>query len=135
MPGAVLRVSGAKVNVRRFLEDTTLAPSTVYWKGQLRFKSSKKPSLSNGFNISVSEASGDELQRQVRDAKRFLLKHVKDIRRMRRLRLNAVLDFGVNAEQSEGALFCRFDGALVSALAVAGISLEVSFYGALGPER
>jgi len=103
----------------------------VFWKGQPRFEGSKKPSLLNGFNLSVSDASGDHLLRQVRDAKRFLSRNSKDIGRLRRLRLTAVLDFGVNAEQSRGALFCRFDSALLSTLAVAGIDLEVSLYGAL----
>jgi hypothetical protein len=128
MSGAVLRVSGSKAGVARFLESTAWVPLTVYWKGQPRFAGSRKISLVNGFNLSVSDASGSNLPQQVRDAKRFLARNGKEIGRLRRLRLTAVLDFGVDAATKGGVFFLRFDQHLISALAVAGFGLEVSCY-------
>src|SRR2546430_1652382 len=128
MSGAVLRVSGSKAGVARFLESTAWVPLTVYWKGQRRFPGSRKLSLINGFNLAVSDASGSNLPQQVRDAKRFLARNSKEIGRLRRLRLTAVLDFGVNATTNGGVFFLRFDQHLISGLAVAGVGLEVSCY-------
>jgi hypothetical protein len=82
-------------------------PLTVYWKGQSRFPASRKLSLINGFNLSVSDASGTNLPQQVRDAKRFLARNVKEIGSLRRLRLTAVLDFGVDTTTKSGVFFLR----------------------------
>ena len=128
MSGAVLRVSGSKASVARFLKSTSWVPLTIYWKGQPRLPGSRRISLVNGFNLSVSDASGSNLPQQVRDAKRFLSRNVAEIGRLRRLRLTAVLDFGVDAGAKSGVFFCRFDNALISALAVAGFGVEVSYY-------
>src|SRR5882724_6155631 len=107
MSGAVLRVSGSKAGVERFL-----LPLTVYWKGQPHLPGSRRISLVNGFNLSVSDASGSNLPQQVRDAKRFLSRNGVEIDRLRRLRLTAVLDFGVDAGSKSGVFYCRFDQAL-----------------------
>jgi hypothetical protein len=114
--------------VARFLESTPWVPLTVYWKGQPRFPASRKLSSITGFNLLVSDASGSNLPQQVRDAKRFLVRNGKEIGRLRRLRLTAVLDFGVDTDTKSGLFFLRFDQHLISALAVAGLGLEVSCY-------
>ena len=115
--------------MKRFLALTTWKPLTIYWKGQLRFKASKRVSEISGFNLSVSSAHGLQLDRQIRDSKRFLKGEVVEFRRLRRLKLSAVLDFGVETTSEMGLGFYRFDHALLAALAKAGVSLEVSHYG------
>jgi hypothetical protein len=128
MSGAVLRVSGSKAGVARFLKSTSWVPVTVYWKGQPRLPGSRRISLISGFNLSVSDASGNNLPQQIRDAKRFLSHNGAEIGRLRRLRLTAVLDFGVDAGSKTGVFFCRFDKTLISTVAVAGFGLEISYY-------
>jgi len=130
MPGAVLRISGGKLSVTRFLATTRWKPTTIFWKGERRFKSSTRVSEINGFNLSVSNASGSRLDQQVRHAKRFLIREQSEFRRLSRLKLHSCLDFGVHAVSDTGIAFYRFDIDLLIALAKAGVELEVSHYGA-----
>jgi hypothetical protein len=127
MSGTVLRVAGRKAAVARFLARTSWNPLTVYWKGQPRFTRSKRLSVVNGFNVSVSSASS--LNGQLRDAARFLRKNAVELRRLRRLGLSSVLDFGVEVTATGGPAYCRFPSALLTALASYGVELEVSYYG------
>src|ERR1700733_14648698 len=101
MPGAALRISGSKTSLTRFLTATRLKPLSVYWKGQLRYKTSKRPSSVNGCNVSVSSSSGLDLAAQIRDATRFIRRHEAEFRRIRRHRLSAVIDFGVEVPDKE----------------------------------
>lgn len=127
--GAVLRASGSKVNVRRFLAQTSWQPLSVYWKGQRRFKTSRSLSLVNGFNVNVSDAEGLDLPKQIKDATRFLRADEAEFRRLRRLKLHAVMDFAVEVPDESGPAFFRFPAALVQLFAKYDIDLEVSYYG------
>jgi hypothetical protein len=129
MLGAVLRISGSKISLMRFLDATQLKPLSIYWKGQLRYKSSKRPSEVNGCNISVSSSSGQNLAAQVRDAVRFIRRHEAEFRRIKRLKLSAVVDFGVEARHTNGPTYFRFPRALIVLLAKYGLDLELSHYG------
>src|SRR5580658_3678385 len=106
MPGTVLRVQGSKAGVVQFLARTSWSPSVVFWKGTPRVQSSKRLSTTNGFNISVSSSSGLDLPAQVRDVSKFLRRHHAEIRRLRRLRLLLVMDFGVNVRDQR--IFASF---------------------------
>ncbi|MBV8402606.1 MAG: hypothetical protein JO203_00295 [Gammaproteobacteria bacterium] len=129
MPGAVLRISGRKNAVSRFLAKTSWKPLTVYWKHAPRLKSSTRTSAVNGFNVSVSAARGVDLSGQIRDARRFLRRYAGELRRMNQLRLSGVLDFGVEVQHEGGPAYFRFRHELIADLAMYGIELEVSYYG------
>jgi hypothetical protein len=129
MPGAVLRVSGSKVGVQRFLARSKWKPTAVYWKGEKRFESSTRVSDVNGFNLSVSDAPGSQLKLQVREVKRFLRRERSELRSLTRLNLHCTIDFGVHAVGDSGVAFYHFDIDLLVALAQAGVELEVSHYG------
>lgn len=129
MPGAVLRVSGSKVGVKRFLAESRWQPTAIYWKGGNRLADSTLISQVNGFNVTVSDAEGSRLDRQIRDAMKFLKGQKADLKRLSRLRLHAVMDFGVHASHNEGWAFYRFDKTFLKALSQARIALEVSHYG------
>jgi hypothetical protein len=129
MLGAVLRLSGSKKSLTQFLHATGLEPLSIYWKRQLRFERSKRPSSVNGCNISVSSSSGLDVAAQIRDAARFIRRHEAEFRRIRRLGLSAVIDFGVEARDKDGPTYFRFPGIFVALLAKNGLDLEVSYYG------
>lgn len=128
MPGAVLRVSGSKAGVQRFLKESSWKPIIVFWKGKPKFESSKRLSATNGFNHSVSNASGSRLDLQIRDAKKFLVRERAATKLLKRLKLHSTLDFGVEATSDAPAKFYRFDLRLLSQLSEAGIDLELSNY-------
>jgi len=101
----------------------------VFWKGTPRVQSSKRLSTTNGFNISVSSSSGLDLPAQVRDVSKFLRRHHAEIRRLRRLRLLLVMDFGVNVRDQRIFASFRFPLTTIIELAKCGMALEVSYYG------
>lgn len=127
--GAVLRVSGSRSGVEKFLSLTQWRPLSVFWKGQKRSEHSRAVSRINGFNVNISDARGLELSKQVTDAARILRRDAAEFRRLRRLGLHAVLDFGVEIEDKDGPAFFRFPSELVQLVAVHGLDLEVSYYG------
>jgi len=126
MPGAVLRVSGSKIGVKRFLEQSGWKPMIVFWKGKPRFASSPVLSAINGLNQSVSR--GSSLDLQVRDAKRFLQRQRLEFKRMKRLKLHSTLDFGVASDRDAPMKFYRFYAGFLSHVAKAGVDLELSHY-------
>ncbi len=129
MPGAVLRVEGSKAGVAQFLSRTSWSPLVVFWKGAPRFHGSKRVSTTNGFNISVSSSSGLDFPAQVRDVTKFLRRHRAEVRRLRRLRLLSVVDFGVNVRDKHIFASFRFPLATIDELAKCGVALEVTYYG------
>jgi hypothetical protein len=129
MPGAVLRVSGSKAGVTRYLAESRWRPLAVYWKGKPRFQSSTRVSSINGFNLSVSDAPGSRLDLQIRDAKRFLKRERSELARLKRHKLRSVIDFGLHSKEGSVAAFYRFDAELLGILVRAGVELEVSHYG------
>jgi hypothetical protein len=129
MLGTVLRASGSKAGVRAFLDATTWKPLTVYWKGVPRFRTSRKVSNVNGFNLNVSDATELDLAHQIRDAARFIKRHSTQCRKLQKLRIHVTLDFGVEAANDFGPQFFRFPHSLLNQLARYEVDLEVSYYG------
>ena len=126
--GAVLRVSGSKAGVREFLLRTKWTPLSVFWKGEKRSQHSRSASKINGFNVSISDAEGLDLSKQVRDVVRILRRDSAEFR-LKRLGLHAVIDFGVESKSRDAPAFFRFPAKLLLLLAGHGLSLEVSYYG------
>ena len=129
MPGCVLRVSGSSFDVDGFLRDTSFDVIAVYRKGDTKGRpKSRGPLTTSGFNVLVSD-DDDDLERQSRDAIRFLRDHESE---MRRARLYpgvefTFLDFSTSfrdvAVQSE-----RFSPDIVSAAGTLGLGIELSLY-------
>lgn len=127
--GTVLRTSGSKASMEAFLARTQWTPLSVFWKGKKRFANSKSVSKTNGCNVNISDADGLHLSQQVKDALRILRTDAAEFRRLKRLELHAVLDFGVEVTDKNGPAFFRFPSELLQQLAKYGVSLEVSYYG------
>ena len=96
MPGCVLRATGDAFQVDSFLEESSFEPWAVYRKGERR--SENRVWHTSGMNILVSDASGEDLMLQVRDAVAFLEKNKEKLSRLRScVGVEAVeLDFGIN---------------------------------------
>jgi hypothetical protein len=128
MSGVVLRISGSKVAVKRFLSQSRWRPAAIFWKGKPRLPGSTHLSAVNGFNLSVSNAAGDRLDLAIADTKRFLKRESVEFRRLYRLKLGAVLDFGVHAVGDPFVSSYVFDSDFLSWLVKAHVALEVSHY-------
>jgi hypothetical protein len=128
MPGAVLRVSGSKAGILRFLESSGWKPNIIFWKGKPKLEGSKRLSTINGFNYSVSDASGSRLDLQIRDALKFLSRERAVIGSLKKYRLHSTLDFGVEGADDVPVKSYRFDPRLLLRLSDAEIELELSLY-------
>ncbi|MGH9461765.1 MAG: DUF4279 domain-containing protein [Vicinamibacteria bacterium] len=79
----VLRAHGESFDVREFLKESSLQPDTVYKKGDpivTKRDGSRQPS--SGFSISVSQATLDDLEGQIREAISFLDEYEDELRRL-----------------------------------------------------
>jgi hypothetical protein len=134
MPGCVLRVRSTYSDVESLVKASGLEPVVIHHKGQPRVPGAAAVSPSSGFNVDVSSADG-RLDRQTRDAIRFLRRHAKGLIRLRRSRGfgGMALDFGVYDRTADRPWpSYRFPGPLVELAGKYGIDLALSFY---GPQR
>lgn len=79
----VLRAIGTDFDVDAFLADSTLDGATAFRRGESREPGAADESTraASGFNVEVAGA-GDELEGQVRAARRFLRLHEDELRRL-----------------------------------------------------
>ncbi len=125
----MLRASGNKEAVQEFLAYTHWRPCATYLRGLPVRPSSSRISKVSGFNVQVSKAGRLSLASQVRSAQRFVANERRELRRMAKLGLHGVLDFGVASQPDSAASFYRFPESLLALLAGAALDLEVSYYG------
>jgi hypothetical protein len=132
MPGCVLRVGSKTTNVEPLLKTCGLQPIVVFRKGHPRAPGSTLLSQRSGFNVDVSPADGD-LERQVRDAIRFLKRHAAGMSRLRRhARFGGMtLDFGVYDRTTEQRPWPSYHlpASLIELAGKHGIEINLSFYG------
>jgi hypothetical protein len=102
---------------------------TVYWKGERRSQFSKRVSAVNGFNVNMSEAEGIHLPAQLKDAAKALRRDAIEFRRLKRLKLHAVVDFAVEVKQDDVPVSWRVPAKLLASFAKYGVDLEISYYG------
>lgn len=99
----ILRACGENFNVDRFLAETKLKPGAIYRKGdpRLKLKPTGKKNKSSGINFEVSQAGFHQLDRQIRDAIRYLQKHKNEIKKLVKypgVEKNCELDFGIGTK-------------------------------------
>jgi len=134
MPGCILRVVSSSTDVESLIKASGLRPYKVYREGEPLVPVRKLVNKYSGFNIHVSIADGSSLDRQVRDAIRFLKRHSAGLGRLKRHRKfeEMTLDFGLwrGTDETEPlARFCRLPAILIELAGRHGIALELSFYG------
>jgi len=130
MSGAVLRVGGSKQAIRALLARTRMKPQRVYLQGEPTSPGSAQLARRSYILVSASSAEGDDFARQLRDSTRFIRRHLRELRGLRRHRLHAVLDFAVHDTRTPDRplLSWRLPVALLELLAAGGIEAEVSVY-------
>src|SRR6266498_2885677 len=132
MPGCVLRVQSATTKVEPLVEASEFRPIVVYRKGQPRVTGGNTVNPSSGFNVDVSRSDGG-IERQARDAVRFLKRHDSGLRRLRRCKAfkGMTLDFGLYDRATDERPWpsYRLPGVLIQLAGKHGIEIELSFYG------
>jgi hypothetical protein len=130
--GCVLRAAGRSFDVDKYLKRTPFVRYSMYRKGEPRFTHKPKGEINKttGINITISDGSFDDLQRQIRSAVRFLERYKMEIRRLARFKgLDGApaLDFGINKRNVAGQ-FDRFSSEIVSLAGALGLAIELSQY-------
>jgi hypothetical protein len=137
MPGCVLRVRSKTSNVEDLVQASGLKPLVLFRKGHPRVPGGKALSLSSGFNVDVS-TSGGILEKQARDAVRFLKRHARGLARLRSRKgfAGMTLDFGLYDLPSRDRLSqsYRLPARLVELAGKHSVELELSFY-AVRPKK
>jgi len=128
MPGCLIRVSGDDFQPHSFLAGSHFVPCNVFRKGERKAKA--RVWDSSGFTVVVSEASGDDLAQQIRDAVEFLRKLKEELARLMACAgfEDARLDFGVSRKSG----FLQSSYLPPELLTMAGaldIGVEISIYG------
>ena|SRR5438876_557055 len=133
MPGCVLRADGAKFKVDSFLNRSNFKPCIVYHKGEYRFPTSKRKETTSGMNIIVSNASGNNIKRQIKDAISFIRRNKDELSRLKKYHgvESLYLDFGINIKVGHEDSFIqiiRLPEELIHSAGNIGIEIEFTFY-------
>lgn len=133
MPGCVLRASGADFKVEQFLKESALSPSAVFKKGERKYRSSRSRNRWPGCNIVVSEAGGDEIELQFKDAIAFVKKHKAEINKLSDAfgAESISLDFGVDLRVGYDESFwpqVHIPKEIIRLAGALGIEIVISFY-------
>jgi len=133
MPGCVLRVQSKTLDVQILINASHLRPIAIHRKGHLRVPGSPYVSRASGFNVEVGRGNDGRVERQSRDAIRFLKRHAAGLRRLRRCQSFAgmTLDFGLYDRTTEERPWpsYRLPSALIELAGEHGIEIQLSFYG------
>jgi hypothetical protein len=99
----------------------------------------RKRNSESSFNLGVSESSWNDLAAQVRDVRKFLQKHKRELRRLKRFPgLESIaLDFPLEDPMSKSVMVYTLGipEALIQLAAAAGVSIDISIYIAPGRTR
>lgn len=132
MPSCVLRVAGSSAKVKRFLKESSLAPSKVFLRGELGFPESRGLLRTSGFNIPISRSNSETIEAQARDALAFFRKHRAELLRMKSMKFkSAMVDFGLHDLATEERPWpsYRLPAAFIEAAGELGLEVVLSFYG------
>jgi len=123
----VLRVGGVNFRPEEFLKDSALVPCQIFSRGER--KAEGRAWATSGFNVVVSEASGENFTAQLRDSVGFLQKHREELERLRAHAgvEDLSLDFGV---REAGGFYQSFfvPSNLVALAGSLGLGLELTVY-------
>jgi len=124
----VLRAFGDKFKPAAFFEDSPLQPDSIYEKRDPRRLDESDQTFS-GFNLTVSDATFDELEIQILQAMSFLDEYEEELRRLGRFPgvEGISLDFGIRWREV-AAQTDTFPSDLLWRAGALDISLEVTHY-------
>ncbi len=124
----VLRAFGDKFKPTDFFDDSPLEPDSVYEKRDPR-KPEDPDATFSGFNLTVSDATIDELEIQILQAMSFLDEYEEELRRLGRFPgvEDVSLDFGIRWREV-AAQTDSFPSDLLWRAGALDISLEITHY-------
>ncbi len=134
MCGCVLRAGGENFDVDGFLADSPFVPSRIFRRSDERSSVGRAVS---GFNLTVSDAAGDQLKEQIDDALRFLRANRHELRRLTgRADVDPVeIDFGCDFPYGKTlGRNHRLPIALIRECADLGIEVNISVYATFADE-
>ena len=139
MSGCVLRVYGKNFAVTQFLKDSGFKPHIIRQRGELKTVGGKIKNKDSGFNVIVSNASGERIEKQFKDALSFLKKHNAEFERLKQFAgvEFTCLDFGINLRIGYDDSFwpaLRVPTTLMQMAGNLGLDLEFSLYPDINPE-
>ena len=126
MPGRVLHASGEEFAVDDFLAHSDLRPYRIHHRGEPSRRSQRHSE--SGLSLDVSSADGD-LNAEVADAIKFLVKHESEIQRLQHF--PGVTDMRLDFGYYRRAGIVQFDflsPELIAQAGKLGIGIELSLY-------
>ncbi len=126
----VLRAAGKYFDTDAFLKKSKLRPLAVFRRGEPKSKSNpRRKNIQSSVNIAVSNASFDNIKRQVKDASSFLAVNKTEIKRLLRFK-------GVEGVELDFAIYkndaflqeVEFPAELIALAARLGLSVKLSQY-------
>src|SRR6266508_3162021 len=96
MPECILRIAGSTSKVKKFLAESSFEPARVYFRGEPGIVKSRGPNKTSGFNLSLSGSHGTSIEKQARQAIKFIEAHRDDFTALASYKFKyATLDFGL----------------------------------------
>lgn len=132
MPQCMLRVTGGTRKIRKFLEDSSFEPSSVFYKGDPGFPASRGPRTTSGFNIILSTSNNGLIGAQAKEATAFIKKSFAEFERLSGFGFDSVcLDFGLydlSTDMNPWPSY-RLPNKIVEYSGTLGFEIVLSFYG------
>jgi len=132
MPDCVLRVAGSTTKMKKFLAGSTFEPTKVYFRGEPGIVKSRGTNKISGFNVSLSGSHGTSIEKQARQAIKFMEANRNEFTILASFKFKFVtIDFGLNdlATKKHPWPCYRLPKRLVELAAEFGFDIELSFYG------
>jgi len=130
MPGCVLRVSGPHVHLVEALRDAFVPFVEARMTAKARECGKANETDESTFNFTVSDADGEHVPEQIRDAEAFVSGNLKQLVELRSRPgvERGVLDFGWEIPQDSVLPGSYFPSTLLSLCAEARLGIEVTVY-------
>ncbi len=132
MPSCVLRVAGSTIKVKKFLRESSLEPSKIFFRGDPRVPTSRGPVQTSGFNIIMSGSHGESIEKLVRQTLVFLHEHRMDMLLLKSMKFKiSTIDFGLYDLSTEDRPWpsYRLPASLIAIAGELGFEIVLSFYG------
>lgn len=131
----ILRISGKHLDIDKLINISVLRPYHTYKKGEARFKGmlNGKKNVNSGAAFGVSKADSGKLDKQIRDAIKYLTKNKIAIKKLTNNKQveSACLDFAVELRMGYNKIALQSDTFPHELLKLSGdlkVDIEISLY-------
>ena len=130
MPGCVLRLSGPHTSLAAVVSGAFVKFVESRASALARERGEATATDNSTFNFTVSDADGEHVPVQVRDAEAFVSAHLEELRELTSQPAveSGILDFGWEVPRDRCGQFNRFPSSFLSLCAKAKLDIEISVY-------